>query len=528
VSKFQAAWDNVAPSHDIMRTRIVERNDRLFQVICSEPIIWDYPNSLQKYATHDIKATMLLGSPLTRFVLVQEAEENIFILTRHHVTFDGFSQSLINHEQQRWYRGEVIHKPPPFANFVRHLEILNPDVSKLYWQEQLREVAVTSFPVNISNRRRERAEALWKADIGLTKRYHTLATPAIVLRSAWALLVSKHPLSNDTVVGTTLSGRSAPVMDIDKMTGPTITTVPVRVCIDPAKTVTDFVSQMQEQSNDMIPHEHYGIQNISKISECAKLACQFDHLIVVHPEEEQVTNSLYCDHEEHGDWDGMSRTFAITLQVFLKPHGARIAVMYDADLLSKRYVKTLIGQFEHIVQQLCYQPDLLIGNISFTSPADESQIKLWTQDSVELVGRCVHHVFADRVEEAPDACAVLAWDGTLTYKELDDRSSRLAYYLVLQGICTEDIVPILHEKSMWTEICLLAVIKAGGAFLLLDPEHPQPRFRKLVTEVQAPLVLSSAKLAKTAYAIARDVCVINPGFLRQLEGFPASGTPPQP
>jgi len=104
----------------------------------------------------------------------------------------------------------------------------------------------------------------------------------------------------------------------------------------------------------------------------------------------------------------------------------------------------------------------------------------------------VHELIYDQAEARPYAEAVVSWDGTLSYRELDSASTRLASYLVAAGVKPESIVPLLFEKSRWAVVSMLAVLKAGGAFMTLDTSQPEGRLRSIITESGAKIALSSA------------------------------------
>ncbi|OJZ79485.1 hypothetical protein ASPFODRAFT_149016, partial [Aspergillus luchuensis CBS 106.47] len=115
----------------------------------------------------------------------------------------------------------------------------------------------------------------------------------------------------------------------------------------------------------------------------------------------------------------------------------------------------------------------------------------WNRTVPARVERCVHELVAERCHTQPDAPAVCAWDGNFTYGELDQLSTALAVHLSGCGVRPEMFVPLCFEKSCWTVVALLAVLKAGAAFVLLDPSQPQSRLQELCASVNARLILSS-------------------------------------
>lgn len=121
-------------------------------------------------------------------------------------------------------------------------------------------------------------------------------------------------------------------------------------------------------------------------------------------------------------------------------------------------------------------------------PATEHE-RLWSWNGTvpPAVNRCVHTLVEEQARMQPGATAVSAWDGELTYAELDGHSSRLAQHLATLGVGAEVIVPLCFEKSRWTVVAMVAVLKAGGAFVLLDPSQPKSRLRSIVQQTKPAL-----------------------------------------
>jgi amino acid adenylation domain-containing protein len=124
------------------------------------------------------------------------------------------------------------------------------------------------------------------------------------------------------------------------------------------------------------------------------------------------------------------------------------------------------------------------------------EIWKWNCKVPPTVDRCIHDLFAEQAEAQPLALAICAWDGKLTYRELDELSTKLAGHLVELGVRPEDIVPLCFEKSMWTVVAMLAVLKVGGAFAPLDPEHPVIRHEAIFQQTGARVVLASVQHSK--------------------------------
>ncbi|RJE18795.1 nonribosomal peptide synthase [Aspergillus sclerotialis] len=142
------------------------------------------------------------------------------------------------------------------------------------------------------------------------------------------------------------------------------------------------------------------------------------------------------------------------------------------------------------------------------SDNDRRQLNEWNAVLPESVDHCVHELIHDRCLVQPNAYAVCAWDGTLTYRELNSRSTHLASLLVDRGIGKETFVSICLEKSQWMAVAMLGVMKAGAAFVLLDVVHPPDRLRQIFNDVASPLLLTSATCSRLAAILTTDFLII--------------------
>lgn len=150
------------------------------------------------------------------------------------------------------------------------------------------------------------------------------------------------------------------------------------------------------------------------------------------------------------------------------------------------------------------------------SPQDKAQIWGWNCNVPEASDSCIHEAIALRVITQPNEPAVCSWDENFTYAELDDFSTRLGHYLVTLGVGPERIVPLCFEKSAWTIVSMIAVLKAGGAFVSLDPSHPLSRLEEIVRDVKATVVLSSEQNADLLSNVAKFIVPVTRSALESM------------
>ncbi|KAI1658823.1 acetyl-CoA synthetase-like protein [Daldinia decipiens] len=142
------------------------------------------------------------------------------------------------------------------------------------------------------------------------------------------------------------------------------------------------------------------------------------------------------------------------------------------------------------------------------SDLDKSEIYKWNRNEPTRSHRCIDTLIHEQCLSQPNAPAVCAWDGDFSYKQLDELSESISRYLTALGIGPDVFVPLYFEKSRWTTIAMLGVIKAGGAFVLLDPSHPIERLRSICKSLSATVILSSVQSAQSAAELVATVIEI--------------------
>ena len=150
--------------------------------------------------------------------------------------------------------------------------------------------------------------------------------------------------------------------------------------------------------------------------------------------------------------------------------------------------------------------------------SDLTQIWQWNELVPASVDRCVDVIIQERIDIQPDAPAICAWDGSLTYAELGRAAMCLASWLIHQGISpdTTPIIPLCFEKSRWTAVGMLGVLKAGVGFVLIDPHQPEHRLRNIVTQVGAEFIVSSQHMKELSSRLAPRSIVVSSKLLEDM------------
>ncbi|KAF4227954.1 hypothetical protein CNMCM8980_007023 [Aspergillus fumigatiaffinis] len=508
LDKLHAAWNAVARANPILNTRIIKSLALgTFQVVVPADLEWVINDN--KHALRSLTSTSFrFGEPLVRVAVVRSHDRRTphwLMLSMHHAVYDAWSLPLLLEQVEATLRGEPL-RPRPFSPFVAYL-IQSKEAAEAFWRTELTDSNAVPFPPLPAPSYTPTPTESATHTIPLSPVLPGDFTLSTTLRLAWALSLSQYTNTDDVVFGLTVTGRGAPVVGIEQMTGPTIATIPLRVRLDGDATAAQALRQVQNHSARLLPYEQTGLQNIRRLSDEAAAACDFQNLLVIQPRRKMKTGDLFTEADVTAR-EGAFTTYALTLVCELSSDSVVVQATYDPHVIGGTEVQRLLYQLAHVTQAIHCHPDRRIRDMSSLSPEDRAQLQRWNGVVPARVERCVHELIAERCQTQPDAPAVCAWDGDFTYGELDRRSSALAAHLARLGVGPEVFVPLLFEKSRWTAVAMLGVMKAGGAFVLLDPSHPRARLQDICQIVSAGVVVASASQAPTAEQWAGRVVTV--------------------
>ncbi|KAI9826788.1 MAG: hypothetical protein M1819_007259 [Sarea resinae] len=520
LDRFRAAWDLVFQEAELMRTTIIH-TDKLgsCQVVLRHQINWKLTSSLEDYILADRQDRMEYGKMLTRFAIIESGiNEPHFVWTAHHSTVDGFSIPLILERVEKAYAKSLVEPAPPFKRVIKYLsdgDVEASKASKAYWRSQLSGSAPPKFPQLPSAAYQPLVNETIEHKISFSRTDKSDITTSTLIRAAWAILLSKYSHTEDDVVfGVTLTGRNAPLPGITETLGPTICTVPLRVGLDDTVPVSDLLRKIQDQATDMIPFEHTGLQNIRSISADSKRACNFQNLLVVQPADALHRSSIGL---ETVDVPALGlHTYAMIMQCLLSEGGIKFLADFDNSVVSTKQMQHIMYQLEHLVNQLSSSSDVFVGAINMLSSFDRAQILSWNSMTPEVVEDCIPGIFKQQVLAQPDAQAVCAWDGDLSYAQLDELSDQLAWHLVELGVGPEMLVPLCFDKSLYNVVAMVAVLKAGGACVALDPTHPPDRLQGIIQDTESTILVAAPQHGHLFEHLVNAVVLAGPSLFEQL------------
>ncbi|KAI0391247.1 hypothetical protein F5Y17DRAFT_470941 [Xylariaceae sp. FL0594] len=505
---FRTCWETAYERFPILRSRfVISPTHGAVRLVVSDRISWrdqEPERARRKMANEE----MGMGTSLSVFAIGSDGETYDFILTLHHLLYDEWSLQLcFEYVAQLYGRVSVPMPGPSFDQFVRFsLEAAENESSRAFWHSQLSSASVAQFPRLPHQSYKPKLQASHAVRV-----QYPVSRTAVSIRAALALAMGIHTGLNDICFGTVMSGRDADLIGIDDVVGPTLATVPVRLTFEPTETVASFLDRVEHQQEDMRPHEHYGLQNIRKVSESASVASEFQTMLVIQaPSPVGIAESLFGEREEVEIRD----SHALVLECSMTPQGLLMEARFDTAVISPTECERFLGLWEHLLAQISrVDGDSTLASIDRLTEADRRTMLRWNGHVPQPSPGLVQDYLAVWTGEHPGKVALDSWDGKITYRELDLITTRLASMIVACN--PSGVVPLHFPKSLALVISVFAVLKAGRAFVCLDTEAPADRLTQILEQLDRPLVLTHN--SKSTHALASVNCwTVDKAYLAHL------------
>ncbi|OJJ32292.1 hypothetical protein ASPWEDRAFT_175579 [Aspergillus wentii DTO 134E9] len=510
LERLKKAWEKVSAGNSILRTRMIETELGFLQVVTKDNRLhWMTGEKREeKKPTWEV----LFGQPLVHFEIIPTSDNQMeLVVTAHHAAYDSWALPLLLQRAQLAYNdfnsdGLV---SLPFQAFIEYT-MSQKEAALQHWRTELENVNTDPFPSLPSPAYRPSTTTRFERSIWTGQLMDDGVSRSTAIKLAWALVQSQYQSSDEVFFGMVSPGRTAPIRGIETMAGPTIATIPLYVVLDENKTVSESLAELQERTLEMIPFEHVGLSQIAAQGPAAARACSFQTLLIEgRGEVDNMLSGIDIARPMGTTYqDGASNAYAVELTVILQKDQLVVEAAIDEHVVPQWEMQRILDQFSYILQQVHQKPQQQIQELSTLNPNDvqrlqQSNSKIDSESESELIV----DVIRQHCTTQPLAPAVCAWDGDLSYDELNVLSANLATLLRSQGIGPDDFVPIYMGRSRWIVVAVLAVMKAGAAFVLLDILHPPGRLRTVCQEVNASVIISSVESQETAQSLVPNVLI---------------------
>ena len=529
VEIFKKSWEFITSRNEMLRTFFRwEKIQNPVQIVLKdykcELKFYDFSeegmslraHSLQELKKKDKSEKFDLREVPFRITLCRMGEEEYeMIISNHHILFDGWSTGIILKEFFNIYEtlsNDSALKLPvktKFKEFIKYINNKSQLLEQEYWQAYLsgyEEVHIISEQAKENNSKVIQqysfsAKESIKKDIDLFAKNKRI-TLAELIYCTWGILLQKYTNSSDVIFGTTLSGRTPAVKGIEEMVGLFINTLPLRIKNNAEESIFDLLAKVKNESQKREEFQNTALMDIKKYLGLTGIFNLFDSLVVVenYPIEDflnkkgnALTLSAYDIEEE--------TNYPIVLSVN-SSESLTFTLTYNKECFTAEQIIAIAGYFMKILDYIVYHSDGYVEDIEILSDIEKEKILQEFNDNQRdyPCNKTLHQLFEEQVNRTPDNIALVFEDKHLTYRELNEKSNKLARTLREKGVKPDSIVGIMVERSLEMIVGIMGILKAGGAYLPIDSEYPEDRVKYMLEDSKTNILLTQTGLLnKAAY-----------------------------
>jgi amino acid adenylation domain-containing protein len=522
---FIQVWKTRGQSYDILQTAFLwEDGDEPIRVIDPQaelPVkIMDWSGDTheqqqEKFDTFlhsDRRSGFDLGkAPLSRIAIIKTGKTSFrFVWTFHQILMDEFTRDQLLSDVFRTYDdlckntgSQTVDFQPVHAVFhaLNHFDQKNAEI---FWRGELGDFEARTpllhdpYPKKHQPGEPYHYEQLWLGNEE-SERLRGLEVEkniqlSTLLQSAWSVLLSCYSGNDDVLFGVSI-GRKVLLDEGKEDPGFANNIVPLRVMVPHAKTLLPWMTELQEKWAGMRPYYTTPLPLAKQWSGVNVNEPLFDSVLILedHPKD----FDLYIDNEAKAFHFSALDLWDVPLTVGLVVgEDMLLQIRYDGSQVSSQIARRILGHLKTILHEFSLDPSRIIDTYSMLDEDDKQQILVdWNNTDQDYESDfLLHHIFAEKVKLHPEKIALISEGKHLTYREVDIRSNRLAHYLQTLGVKPDTLVGLCLERTENIYICWLAVLKAGGAFVSLDPNSPADRLAFMAEDAQFPITITTRSL----------------------------------
>ena len=540
----ERALTELVRRHESLRTTFVSREGELFQRVAPPSLITLAPIDLRGKSpaerqgemrrlmqTENLRAFDLARGPLVRFTLaLLEQHRQILVMALHHIITDGWSMGILRREIQALYHAFRSGQPSPlpeprlqYANFAawQRLWLSQAVLDRQldYWREKLGGVEMLELPTDRPRPKIPRYRSARHTFIvapELADRLRDLgrkeeATLFMVLLTAFQLLLGRYSGQDDVVVGTPIANRLR--AELEDVVGFFVNTLVMRADLGGDPTFRQLLGQVRQTCleayahqdlpferlvEELAPERHVGVQPLFQVMFVMQNLPQIG---------DTSGPPRIIDQRSGGNGEFGTAKFDLMLQVTERDQGLQCDLAYDIDLFDGATAERLAGHFNTLLEAIVADPMQPVAKLSLLTEAElTTLLETWNATEHDYPRElCFFHLFERQVVLSPDAVALVFEDTQLTYAALNARANQLAGCLRRLGLVPDDLVGLCVERSPDLVVALLAILKAGAAYVPLDPNYPSDRIGYMLDDSRSRLLVTQTNLLDRLPAGDMDV-----------------------
>jgi len=473
---------------------------------------------------YNLSTDVMLRASLVRLA----QHDHVLLLVLPHITSDGWSMVILCQELMALYDSLLQGQPCPlpdlpiqysdFAVWQREWlqgNVLDRQLS--YWGRRLAEVSDLNLPTD-RGRPALPSSRNWalsaKYPQRLTDRLNNLAksertTLFMTLLAAFNTLLYRYTGQDDIAVGCPIANRQ--YVELEGLIGFFANTLVFRNSVSGNPTFCDLMARVREVALGAYEHQDVPFEKlVEELQPDRDLSRSplFQVTFQLRSYPRQIVQSPELKVEPFELNSGIAK-FDLSLAMTNEVDGLEAEIEYDPDLFESATIERMLGHYERLLEGIVDNPERRIDELPLLSEAEKHQLLVeWNQTKRDYPSdKCIHQLFEEQVTKTPKATAVVCGENRLSYRELNERANQLAYHLRALGVTANTLVALCLERSIDLVIAIYGVLKAGGAYLPVDPGYPQERLESMLQSVQASIAITqgAAELSGSVQVQSMDL-----------------------
>ncbi|MED1910401.1 non-ribosomal peptide synthetase [Brevibacillus laterosporus] len=514
--RLEIAFRKLISRHETLRTS--------FELVNGEPIQRVHQNvdfaieyaqaneeELEAYIQGFVRPFDLEQAPLLRVGLVEkEKDRHILMFDMHHIISDGVSLGILIQEFISLYGGEELSplriQYKDYAIWQRE-GVQSEEIKRqeAYWLEVFHgEIPVLDLPTDYVRPAMQSFEGSTlefvidqKSRDGLRQiAAQTGSTLYMVLLAAYSTLLHKYTGQEDVIVGTPIAGRSHP--DLEPIIGMFVNTLSIRTYPVGEKTFYEFVQEVKDTALGAYENQNYPFEElVDKLDVNRDLSRNplFDTMFELKNLEQEELGVEGLQLSPYVDDHAVSK-FDLSWNAMEESERIVCLVEYATSLYKKETVERMGLHFIQLIEEIVNDPHAMLSSLGMITHHEKEQIlKEFNGTASDYVAdQTIQQIFESQVERIPDQMAVVFEDKHLTYRQLNERANQLARTLRTEGVQPDQLVGIMVERSLEMMVGIFAILKAGAAYVPIDPNFPEERITYMLEDAGAKLLLVQSYL----------------------------------
>lgn len=567
VGALQQAYDSMLERHEILRAKIITDSDgRPYQTAqlskqnslpiysllsdgISEPnrIIADYSLWINDF-TH--RPFNLNEGNLVRSALIEvDKEHYILAIIFHHIITDGWSMKIFMDELSCLYhaychngKNPLPELPIQYADYAAwQRDYLKGEIFErqlAYWRSALQGLVLLELPIDRPRPALQSYKGSWlsfEIPVAIAQPLKMLGqsqdcTLFMTLLAAYKVLLNRYTQQRAICVGTPIANRLE--KDVESLIGLFVNTLALRTDIDSSCRFIDLLKIIREVTLSAYEYQMIPFEKIVEAIQPERSQAHSPLFQTMFTLQNTQEASLNLDSinltVEHAEWK--TSMFDLTLSLIEMPNGSLAGGFeYATDLFDRETISRFINHYIELCKSIVVEPTQRLYELNILTESEKYQLSVAWNDTAAFYPKekCIHELFEEQVEKAPDATALTFNEQNLTYQELNEKANQLAHYLISQGVGPETLVGICIERSLEMVIGLLGVLKAGGAYVPLDPGYPKARLEYMLEDAALTIVITQSHLVGLLDDKKTAICIDNEILQRDFLSLPSNNIDPR-